>query len=111
MSDTTFYVEGVIRITANFGGHHVHILFDAARVLATKVILGMAFIDRFVRSIETDKRIIIPRMEKPVPIIASYQQGAIPTVCFVREQLEHEVFPVMLQELGRSRHAHIRQIL
>lgn len=91
--DTAFYVEGVIKLTVDFSGHRVSILLGVARVLATKIILETAFIDNFLRSIETKKRLIIPKIEKPVPINAAFQIGAMPTVDFVNEQQKNKTFP------------------
>lgn len=45
-SDTTFTVEGDVRLQINIGGHVANAVFGMTLKLATKMILGTAFIDK-----------------------------------------------------------------
>lgn len=52
-SDTTFTVEGIVRLTIEIGGHVSSTVFGVAPKLATKMILGMAFVNNEISRMET----------------------------------------------------------
>lgn len=69
--DTSFKVEGVVGLSIEIGGHNAKVGSGVASKLATKMLLGTAFIDREITRIETKSGQIIPRSEHAVAIVAS----------------------------------------
>lgn len=69
--DMTFSVKGVLRLQVDVGEKFFSTIFEIASVPASEAILGTAFIDEHIKSIETWRRSIVPRKGTSTPILAS----------------------------------------
>lgn len=69
--DMFFGVEGAIRLLVKISGHKTKTVFEAAPKLASKIILGMAFIDMEIDGIEKIMWQIIPWSRHAGAIVAS----------------------------------------
>lgn len=68
---TAFKASGVIFLPIDFEGEVVDVVPRVAHILATKMILGKAFIDKFIKSIEPERRHIISETGRQLPILVS----------------------------------------
>lgn len=91
--DYKFKKDSVMEHWVGLGGHVNQVIFDMAPTLATKVIFCTAFIDKHVKCIELDQRLVIPKKKSKVSIFTSFSKGAIATIDLENElTLEEAVF-------------------
>lgn len=90
--NATFQVDGVIRLTILFGECEIPVLFGEAPTLATKVILGTTFFNESVKTIRTEKCLVITKEGSSVPILTSYSVNEVQIVEAInREEAEHPI--------------------
>lgn len=73
VGDTTFRVDGVIRLKVKNGGQKASEVFGVAPKLPNKIIVGTAFIDKESSEIETNSQQIVTRDGLVVGIVGSFE--------------------------------------
>lgn len=66
-----------MRFPIDLGGSVLDEVLGAAPILPAKMILGKAFTDNSIKSIEPERRRIVPNIGRPVPVLTLFTYGTI----------------------------------